>query len=116
MDDFEIRRVLTHRHSCKMIHERPRCYSKSFIRHIPGLRQNINGSKCFEMQHATLVHLGVRWLSRKCSVVLYEAAATKSEIPDVIGWAGVASTLSECKASRADFLRDAVKKPRAKES
>ena len=56
---------------------------------------NINGLKCFEVQHATLVQLGVRWLSRKCSVVLYEAAATKSEIPDVIGWAGVAIAIAE---------------------
>jgi len=61
------------------------------------------------MQHATLVQLGVRWLSRQCSVVLYEAAAVKKEIPDVIGWAGPRSTLIECKVSRADFLRDAAK-------
>ncbi len=64
------------------------------------------------MTHATLVQLGVRWLSRKSSVVLYEAAATKAEIPDVIGWSGSSSILIECKSSRADFLRDAGKKSR----
>ena len=65
------------------------------------------------MQHATLVQLGVRWLSRHCSVVLYEAAAVKKEIPDVIGWAGPRAILIECKATRADFLRDAAKITRA---
>ncbi|MEI9814858.1 MAG: hypothetical protein WDO18_20445 [Acidobacteriota bacterium] len=66
------------------------------------------------MQHATLVQLGVRWLSRQSSVVFYEVAGTKAEIPDVIGWSGAASTLIECKASRADFLRDGTKKSRTK--
>jgi len=61
------------------------------------------------MLHATLVQLGVRWLSRQCSVVLYEAAAVKKETPDVIGWAGPRAVLIECKVSRADFLRDAAK-------
>jgi hypothetical protein len=61
------------------------------------------------MQHATLVQLGVRWLSRQCSVVLYEAAAVKKEVPDVIGWAGPRAVLIECKASRADFVRDFAK-------
>jgi len=65
------------------------------------------------MQHATLVQLGVRWLSRQCSVVLYEAAAVKKEIPDVIGWMGPRAILIECKVSRADFLRDAAKVSRA---
>ena len=64
------------------------------------------------MQHATLVQLGVRWLSRQCPVVLYEAAAVK-EIPDVIGWMGPRAILIECKVSRADFLRDAAKVSRA---
>jgi hypothetical protein len=61
------------------------------------------------MLHATLVQLGVRWLSRQCSVVLFEAAAVKKEIPDVIGWTGPRAILIECKVSRADFLRDALK-------
>ncbi len=67
------------------------------------------------MQHATLVATGVKWLHKKCSVVLYEAAATKGETPDVIGWgAGAGSYLIECKLTRSDFLRDAKKKSRAK--
>ena len=62
------------------------------------------------MQHSTLVAMGVRWLSRKCSVVLYEFATSADENPDVIGWAsGAGSVLMECKLSRADFLRDAAK-------
>lgn len=62
------------------------------------------------MQHSTLVAMGVRWLSRQCSVVLYEFSAAENEIPDVIGWApGCGSVLIECKLSRSDFLRDANK-------
>lgn len=65
------------------------------------------------MQHATLVQLGVKWLSRQCPVVLYEAAAVRKEIPDVIGWAGPRAVLIECKVTRADFTRDAAKVTRA---
>ena len=62
------------------------------------------------MQHSTLVAMGVRWLSRQCSVVLYEFATAADENPDVIGWApGAGSVLIECKLSRSDFLRDATK-------
>jgi hypothetical protein len=62
------------------------------------------------VQHSTLVAIGVRWLSRKCSVVLYEFATEADENPDVIGWAsGGGSILMECKLTRADFLRDAKK-------
>jgi len=62
------------------------------------------------MQHSTLVAMGVRWLSRQCSVVLYEFATEADENPDVIGWApGSGSVLIECKLSRADFLKDATK-------
>jgi hypothetical protein len=62
------------------------------------------------MQHSTLVAMGVRWLGRKCSVVLYEFATAADENPDVIGWAsGAGSVLIECKLSRSDFLRDAGK-------
>ena len=54
--------------------------------------------------------MGVRWLSRRCSVVLYEFATASDENPDVIGWApGADSVLIECKLTRADFLRDATK-------
>ncbi len=63
------------------------------------------------MQHSTLVAMGVRWLSRQCSVVLYEFATAAGENPDVIGWvpAGVDSVVIECKLTRSDFLRDATK-------
>jgi hypothetical protein len=44
--------------------------------------------------------------------VLYEAVASKAEIPDVIGWDGTSSILIECKMTRADFQRDAGKKSR----
>jgi hypothetical protein len=62
------------------------------------------------VQHSTLVAMGVRWLSRQCSIVLYEFATAADENPDVIGWAsGAGSVLIECKLSRSDFLRDAKK-------
>jgi hypothetical protein len=54
--------------------------------------------------------MGVRWLGRHCSVVLYEFAAAGDENPDVIGFAPDAgSVLIECKSTRSDFLRDATK-------
>src|SRR3984893_7994507 len=54
--------------------------------------------------------MGVRWLSRQCSVVLYEFATAVDENPDVIGWAvGAGSIVIECKLSRSDFLKDAAK-------
>ena len=62
------------------------------------------------LQHSTLVAIGVRWLCRRCSVVLYEFATAAGENPDVIGWAaGAGSVLIECKLSRSDFLGDARK-------
>ena len=62
------------------------------------------------MQHSTLVATGVRWLSRKCSVVLYEFDTAGDENPDVIGWAsGAGSVLIECKLTRSDFLKDSRK-------
>ena len=62
------------------------------------------------MQHSTLVAMGVRWLGRRCSVVLCEFATAADENPDVIGWAsGAGSVLIECKLNRSDFLRDAKK-------
>ena len=54
--------------------------------------------------------MGVRWLGRQSSVVLYEFAAGVNENPDVIGWGyGAGSLLIECKLNRSDFLRDAAK-------
>jgi hypothetical protein len=64
--------------------------------------------------HKTLVQLGVRWLSRRSSVVLYEFASVAKEVPDVIGWSHESSIVIECKASRADFLRDHKKVIRKK--
>ncbi len=65
------------------------------------------------MRHSTLVAIGVRWLSRQCSVVLYEFATPADENPDVNGWApGSGSILIECKLSRSDFLKDATKTAR----
>src|ERR1017187_10860507 len=62
------------------------------------------------VQHSTLVAMGVRWLSRQCSVVLYEFATEADENPDVIGWAPeMGSVVIECKLGRSDFLRDAAK-------
>ncbi len=63
----------------------------------------------FAVTHATLVALGVRWLSRQSSTVFYEFAARVKENPDIIGWASGFSTLIECKASRSDFLSDSKK-------
>src|SRR5712672_1285701 len=62
------------------------------------------------VQHSTIVAMGVRWLSRQCSVVLYEFSTAADENPDVIGWAPAAgSVLIECKLSRSDFIKDAAK-------
>jgi hypothetical protein len=58
--------------------------------------------------------LGVRWLSRRCSVVLSEFAAASGETPDAIGWNGSTSIMVECKATRSDFSRDSGKKARRK--
>ena len=66
------------------------------------------------MTHSSLVALGVRWLSRRSSTVFYEFAVSSKETPDIIGWSAGISTLIECKASRADFLRDAKKIVRQK--
>lgn len=61
------------------------------------------------MRHSTLVSMGVRWLTRQCSVVLYEFATQADENPDVIGWSPAGSVLLECKLTRSDFLKDASK-------
>lgn len=64
--------------------------------------------------HAELIKAGERWLrkTQRCVVVLSDVNTwATSENPDILGWnrAGF-STIVECKASRADFLRD-LKKP-----
>lgn len=62
------------------------------------------------MTHADLCKIAIRWLTRqKCSVVISEIVSAAWEQPDAIGWKGGWSTLVECKATRADFLRQASK-------
>ena len=61
------------------------------------------------MTHSELVELASRQLKRwRCVPVLCELVTYSSsgEIPDAIGWTSRNSILFECKASRADFLRD----------
>lgn len=62
--------------------------------------------------HSDLVILAINWLkgTRRCGSVLAELSSVRREIPDAIGWAARgASILVECKASRSDFLKDALK-------
>ncbi len=65
------------------------------------------------MTHDELVVTAARWLrtSRRFAIVLSDVhCAVTSEQPDVIGWTnGGFSCVVECKASRADFQRDAQK-------
>ena len=64
------------------------------------------------MTHAELVQAAVTQLKRwRCLPICSEmhCANTYGEIPDAIGWLSRASILIECKATRADFLRDRVK-------
>lgn len=64
------------------------------------------------MTHAELIALAERWLRRtRHPVVLADVRANiVNEQPDVIAWTNSGfSRIVECKASRADFLRDARK-------
>ena len=63
------------------------------------------------MTHEDLRKHAVRWLSgtKRCSVVLSELVTSAWECPDAIGWRANHSILVECKASRADFFRNADK-------
>lgn len=64
------------------------------------------------MTHAELVDHALRWLrgTQRCPVAVASPGGGL-EIPDAIGWrsGGRMSILVECKASRADFLRDKKK-------
>jgi hypothetical protein len=63
------------------------------------------------MTHAELVSRALRWLrnTMKHPLVIAEIASWYEQ-PDVIGWTTRSDcTLVECKASRADFLRDRKK-------
>jgi hypothetical protein len=63
----------------------------------------------FPVTHDELVRRAVHWLrgTKHCRVVLHERTLLADEQPDALGWLmrGL-SYLVECKASRADFLRD----------
>lgn len=64
------------------------------------------------MTHAELIARGYRWLIRTvgCGFAFRELTCTHlNETPDVIGFANGYSVLIECKTSRDDFRRDAVK-------
>lgn len=70
------------------------------------------------MDHKTLVSAAVRWLKRekRCPIVVAELTTYASEQPDAIGYRCGISILVECKASRADFLRDQKKLHRCRGS
>lgn len=61
-----------------------------------------------KLTHADLVPRAIRWLKGtvRCGFVLYEVVSVSREVPDAIGWKTFESYLVECKASRADFLKD----------
>lgn len=59
--------------------------------------------------HSDLVAMAAAWLLKKYPVVITDMVSGARETPDAIGIRGYDSTLIECKASRADFLRDAAK-------
>lgn len=62
------------------------------------------------LTHADLVAKAANWLDSKCNVVLPEFFTHNAELPDVIGFSSRAeSHMIECKASRADYLRDKKK-------
>ena len=61
------------------------------------------------MTHKELVDQAARQLKRwRCLPICRELTCytTSNEIPDVIGWTYSNSIMFECKASRADFLKD----------
>lgn len=66
------------------------------------------------MTHQDLVVRAERWLrSQGCGVVFIDtlrAATITGERPDSIGWRDGLSILIECKADRADFLKDKRKR------
>ena len=65
-----------------------------------------------KLSHGQLVERADKWLkSIGCQVRLKEfvACTNSGEIPDAIGWRSGVSVLVECKASRADFLKDKKK-------
>lgn len=67
------------------------------------------------MNHADLVQLAVKYLSRQLDAryILAEPHTKRGERPDAIGWTSDDITLIECKASRSDWLADRAKPSRA---
>lgn len=60
--------------------------------------------------HDKLVERGTRWVRSRCTIVAPELRTLCGECPDVYGYGYQCSSIVvECKASRADFLRDAKK-------
>jgi len=74
------------------------------------------GKSPVKWTHKRLVKEAARWLqARGCVVVCTEVVTQALEAPDALGWQGNGETwLVECKASRADFHRDAEKPFRVK--
>jgi len=72
----------------------------------------MSGKSLNFITHDQLVQQAKRWLEKAhgskfaCGFVLSEFSCRTPEIPDVIGFSADRSILIECKASRADFLRD----------
>jgi len=62
------------------------------------------------LTHSDLVEIARKWLLGKGYAVVLTEIATIGEEPDALGFNSRCSALVECKASRADFLRD-KKKP-----
>lgn len=62
--------------------------------------------------HDDLVEMARKWLWKKCCIVVTEMSIAygEGEIADAIGWDYCGwSIVIECKASRADFLKDRKK-------
>lgn len=72
----------------------------------------------FKFTHAQLVEIAYKWLVKNGGVgfAFKELKSISSEIPDVIGFNSWQSILIECKASRADFLKDKKKKHRVNDA
>lgn len=60
------------------------------------------------MNHSELTIIAEGWLlkTKGCGFAFRELVTYAPEIPDAIGWRDGITILIECKANRADFLRD----------
>jgi hypothetical protein len=61
-------------------------------------------------EHSRLCKKALSWLNNtiKCQIAVSELSYGR-EIPDALGWRWDTTVLVECKATRADFLRDKKK-------